>query len=304
MSVCPRDSRASNDRPRRSVIGRAMLAAGLLIVAVGGCAGTRQATQVSQATGGNSGMEHGLVLILPGILGKTPFEPNIGKGLADANVPLAVEEYDWTQGPLLLVGNYANLTGNERKQQQARQIAQRIMQYQNQYPGRPVHLIGHSGGGGMVLLALEVLPPGQKITSGILLGAPVSPDYDLRVAQSHTDAGIHNFYSKADVPMYAVTAVVGTMDGHHAGSAGSVGFNVPEKLTAMQRRQYERLLVQHEYSFDMVAKGHPGGHFGWTSRAFAKQWVAPIIADPQTAIADAATATATPVCYPAVTSQR
>jgi hypothetical protein len=223
-------------------------------------------------------LERGYTLLLPGVMGCTSHDHDLTIGLAGANVPTAIEMHDWTAGPWMLVYNLRALDRNRRE---ARRVAEKIMAYQDRYPGRPVHVVGYSGGAGMAVMALEELPPGRRITSGILLAATLSPDYDLRLAMSHTEQGIRNFYSPVDVPvLVGVMTVVGTMDGRHTYAAGAWGFTVPKGLDEQQRRHYEQGLIQQKYDFAMFASGNHGGHFGWVRPAFVEEWLAPLVTPP------------------------
>ena len=62
---------------------------------------------------------------------------------------------DWTTGCFLLLLYHLLATGPNRRV--ARQIVDRVVEYRRQYPGRPVWLIGHSGGAGISLLTAELL---------------------------------------------------------------------------------------------------------------------------------------------------
>jgi len=224
-------------------------------------------------------LEHGYTVLLPGVTGRFPWDDRLAQGLADGGVPTAIEIYDWTNGPLLMPLNMRNPWLRERE---SRRIADKIVAYRKQYPDRPVHLVGLSGGGGMVLKALEALPPDVRVTSAVLLAPAVSASYDLRVAQSRTEEGIHNFYSPLDLLVGgAFTCAVGTIDRSHVSSAAVAQFKPPDSLDGDQRLQYRSLLCQHSYEFGMLAQGHLGGHFGWTSPSFVRAELAPILtADP------------------------
>ncbi len=221
-------------------------------------------------------LNHGYIVVLPGIEGVSYLNHNIAEGLVDGGWPGAVEVYDWTAGSVLLFP--VNLRAYERNKREAAKIAAKITAYQDKHPGRPVHLIGHSGGGGVAVLALEALPPSRKITSALLLAPAISPDYDLRRALRRTEQGIWNFYSRYDIGfLKAGTTVMGTIDGEHTSAAGAVGFQMPWGLDEADRRLYSTLLKQQPYSRKMGDSGNSGGHIGWANRQFVGEWLCPIL---------------------------
>ena len=219
----------------------------------------------------------GYTIVLPGIWGSQAPDHRIVQGLVKADAPCAIDLCDWTDGPLLLLSNLRALDRNVRE---AHTLAGKIIAYQDRYPGRPVNLIGYSGGAAMVVLTLEALPPERRVSSAVLLAATLAPDYDLRTAVSHTERGIHSFYSPWDVPLLMVaTAAVGTSEGRHSFAAGAVGFHTPAH-EGNDPSPPAAAVVQQQYTWDMFSLGHPGGHFGWTNPAFVAQWVAPLIRTP------------------------
>jgi hypothetical protein len=221
-------------------------------------------------------LDHGLVIVLPGIEGKSHLSLDIAHGLADGGVPLAVEVIDWTTGfPLLFA---VHLRARNRNRRIAKQIADRITAYQEEYPARPVHIIGHSGGAGVALFALENMSTGRSITSALLLAAAVSPAYALANALSRTESGIWNFYSPMDVLFLGIgTLVLGTIDSRHTISAGTRGFKIPPNSDAQTKTLYETRLHQQPYNRQMAASWHLGGHNGWTNCLFTAEWLAPML---------------------------
>ncbi|HOB73107.1 MAG TPA: alpha/beta fold hydrolase [Phycisphaerae bacterium] len=220
-------------------------------------------------------LQQGYVLVLPGIEGKSYLNTSVAKGLEDGQVPYAIEVYDWTAGSVVLFP--ITLRDLERNQREARHLASKIMAYQQAYPGRPVHIVGHSGGGGLAILVLEALPPDRQITSAILLAPAIAPDYDLRPALRRTRAGIWNFYSPYDVGfLKAGTLIMGTIDGKHTTAAGQKGFRIPPSLDREGQTLYSRL-HQQAYSSRMASSGHLGNHIGWAHRRFVAEWLAPLI---------------------------
>lgn len=245
---------------RRSLVG--ML---LLVLAVSTGCQSRVLSRNDQR------WQQGYTLVLPGCLGHGPWDDQVVKGLEQARVPGVVEIHDWTRGPLLLG---LNVFDEGRKQRQARAIVHKIVSYQRRYPERPVNLIGHSGGGTMVLKTLELMPGDARVQTAVLLAPGVSSDYDVRAARAHTERGVHNFYSPRDVIISGVfMAAVG--EGRNLSSAALVGFEAPEG----QAKYTSSLppLVQHPYSSEMRPLGHSGGHFGWTNAAVVRDHVAPVL---------------------------
>jgi pimeloyl-ACP methyl ester carboxylesterase len=220
--------------------------------------------------------ENGLILILPGIEGRSELNINLARGLDDGGLRSAIEIYDWTAGRAM--GWFVNLTDEERNRRRAERIGARIRQYQRAHPGRAVHVIGHSGGGGVAVFVLEELPREARITSALLLAPALSPDYDLRRALRRTELGIWNFYSPYDVGFLNVgTTVFGTIDRSHSAAAGSVGFDEPAYLGVEGRSLYRNKLHQVRYNERMRRSGNLGDHTGWVSRKFAREWLAPLL---------------------------
>lgn len=221
-------------------------------------------------------LDQGYTILLPGILGCGPWDQSLAKNLNAAGDPAAVEICDWTKGPVLFLYNALH---QDRKQAQARQIAQHIVEYQAHYPGRPVHLVGHSGGASMVAMVLEALPAGQRVQSAAFLGAGLPSDYDLSSALAHTESGIHNYYSYLDVPISMVfSGLLTVVRGHPQRTAGAFGFQPSDAYEAAETALGVPPLVQHRYGFDMLKTGHLGGHFGWTWGPFVRQELAPMLA--------------------------
>jgi pimeloyl-ACP methyl ester carboxylesterase len=220
--------------------------------------------------------EQGLVLVLPGIESESFLNHSVVWGLADGGWQGATELEDWTTSCTLLF--LYHLRGGRRNALQAQRIADRIVAYQDQYPGRPVHLIGHSGGGALTILILEALPAGRQVTSAILLAAAIAPNYPLQTALSKTERGVWNFWSPLDwFFLGAGTLVFGTLDGQLRCSAGMIGFQEPTDLSEAEQLAYREQLHQERYSPQMARTFNLGGHFGCTNRAFVETWVAPLL---------------------------
>ncbi|MDA7503801.1 alpha/beta hydrolase [bacterium] len=216
-------------------------------------------------------LDRGCVFVLSGIQGKSPIEFGVARGLNDAGVRSGIVIFEWTTGlwPLFLF----HLRAKFWHRRMAKKLANAIVEYQSKYPGRPVFLLGHSGGAGLSLMAANELPDGNKLSGIILLGPAVSPIFPLDSALTKTEQGIWNFHSILDCLFLGIgTILAGTMDGKHRPSAGMVCF----KGTSIKDKS-EPQLHQLGYSFKMISQWHFGGHFGYSNRVFIANEVAPLI---------------------------
>jgi len=209
--------------------------------------------------------ESGLILILPGIEGCSSINDSIARGLVEAGCRAAIRIEDWRRfrpwNPLHLV----TLKHNRR---QAIRIAGMIGEYCRRYPGRPVHLIGHSAGAGMALFVLESLPEDCQVESVLLLAAAVSRRYSLAAATARIRGSLWNFFSPLDWPTVGLgTAVFGTMDRRHAVSAGALGF------ASCSHAQVRQVCFRP----GMLRQWNFGGHFGWTNALFVRDRLAPLL---------------------------
>jgi len=218
--------------------------------------------------------DRGLVIVLPGIEGRSPLNEAICDGLVDGGVQWAVDLIDWTS-PVPM--NYLmNLRDQARNRSKAEEIAHRIIRYKMAYPGRPVVLVGQSGGGGMAVWVAEALPADERIDGIIMLAAALSPDYSLDTALAKCDRGIISFYSSNDWFILGVgTTISGTMDGEHTSSAGRVGFYPP--LARQSAELYARKLFQIPWQPEMADVGYTGTHLTSGARTFVAQYVAPFV---------------------------
>jgi pimeloyl-ACP methyl ester carboxylesterase len=218
----------------------------------------------------------GLALVLPGVEGRGPLSWSIAQGLNDGGFPGAIVVHDWTTGlwPLLLF----HLRAWRRNRERAAAIARLVTAYQDSYPGRPVYLVGHSGGAALATWALEALPEDCTIPAALLLGPALSPGYPLGPALRRVQRGLWNFWSPLDLILLAAgTFLFGTVDGRHAVSAGCVGFALPEGSGEEERELYRTRLRQQRYRPGMARQFHFGGHFGWANRVFVAEVLTPLL---------------------------
>jgi pimeloyl-ACP methyl ester carboxylesterase len=220
--------------------------------------------------------ERGLVVVLPGVDGRSHWSDRLIRGLDKGGVTSAIEFYDWTTG---VPGTFlVNLAYLERNMEVAQKLARRISDYQREHPGRPVQLVGHSGGGAITILTLEALAPGQSIDMAVLLAPAISNNYDLSTALTRTRYGICNFCSEEDVILLKVgTSLFGTVDRQRCKAAGAVGFEPPDDLKEADRAAYDVQLRQVRWTPALREYGASGTHLGWTSQRFAREYLASML---------------------------
>src|SRR3989304_6146861 len=99
----------------------------VLAACLAGCA--KSQPYVSEAR-----LAEGLGIVLPGIVGRSPWNEAICQGLNDGGVTYAIELHDWTARGILLY----NLRAEARNREKAEDLADRIMRYSLGHPGKPV----------------------------------------------------------------------------------------------------------------------------------------------------------------------
>ena len=217
-------------------------------------------------------LDQGLAVVFTGIEGRSGLNEDICHGLNAGGVDWAIELNDWTIG--LPGSGLINLRNEMRNRQKAAEIARRVGKYIVDYPGRPVVLIGQSGGAAIAVWVAESLPPGRKVDGVVLLAATLSPEYSLDEALLNSRRGIVSFHSARDwVFLGAGTSLAGTMDGAYGAAAGQRGFTVP--TDGPRAGLYGLKLFQVAWS-DQVHPSGFGGHLTSGSREFVARHVAPL----------------------------
>ena len=221
-------------------------------------------------------MENGLIVILPGIEGCSSINESIARGLVAAELSHSIQIIDWRR---FRPWNPLHLAMQRHNRTQARVVADLIIKYQRNFPGQPVHLIGHSAGAGMALFVLENLQENQAVTSVTLMAAAVSRRFDVTSLLSRTKAGIWNFYSPLDLPTVGLgTIIFGTMDRRHSISAGALGFITSDSNSLSNTCDSKAMPKLHQIGFQksMARSWNFGGHFGPTNAVFVQNNIAPI----------------------------
>ncbi|HUT57241.1 MAG TPA: hypothetical protein VNA25_05140 [Phycisphaerae bacterium] len=173
---------------------------------------------------------NGLVVILPGIEGESEYNHDIRRGLMAGGVEYALVIRSWGV-PVPVAGMIVNQTNFLGNRLAATGVAQMIAQYQDRYPGRPVYVVGHSGGGGVAVFTAEALADmtgDRKIEGLVLLSASISNNYpNTSKALAQCRQGLVNFYNPEDTALLGLgTTIAGNVDGGRAPSAGRAGFEI------------------------------------------------------------------------------
>ncbi|MHC4294465.1 MAG: serine aminopeptidase domain-containing protein, partial [Planctomycetota bacterium] len=235
----------------------------------GGCNG--YSTGVDYTT--TDQMDNGLVIILPGIEGESPMNHDIRRGLSLGGVPCALPIYNWGR-PIPGVGmllNQMDFVGNRIA---GTRIAKMIEQYQDEHPGKPVYLVGHSGGGGIAVFTAEAMPEDRQVDGLVLLSASIWAGYDLTKALGRCRSGIVNFYNESDVGLLGIgTTITSNVDGMRGPSAGLIGFDKPKDSDPPTKKLPYNKLFQVRMTVGMTGGDDP--HAAATRPGFVSAHVAP-----------------------------
>jgi pimeloyl-ACP methyl ester carboxylesterase len=207
---------------------------------------------------------------LPGIAGELPIDRELVAGLVAGGVASDATIIDWT-GPDRGVPALRNVARHEA---QSRLLADRIVALHNKDPRTPITLVGHSGGTGVAVNALERLPEGVHVRTLVLLASALSPEYDLSAALRHVDGHAYSLHSRFDDWVLGHgTKAFGTYDRVYTEAAGKVGFTAPPTADPAAYAK----LTQFPYDPAWTRHGNGGDHVGPTNRRFARDVLAELI---------------------------
>jgi pimeloyl-ACP methyl ester carboxylesterase len=210
------------------------------------------------------------VIYVPGIGGYGHDDHARINGLKAGGYAGKAEVWDWMErlGPISALWSHA------RQRAEARQIADRVRTLRAESPADSVVLVGHSAGTGLVVMALEDLPPDLQVEEVVLLAPALSRTHDLTRALRHVYGRADVFCSERDTLVLALgTFLLGTVDGVHGEAAGHGGFVKPPGVSD---GAYAKLGV-HPFSNDRRLYGDDGGHEGILAPGVAAALVAPML---------------------------
>jgi pimeloyl-ACP methyl ester carboxylesterase len=250
--------------PTRRLLPAVSLCLGLLV----GCVSAPQPRAAAPQA------ERAVVFVVGGIGGLDPLQLWAPLTLPRAGVPHEIRVFTWTHGKFHFL---RDLQDAQHIQAEAERLAEEVRAALDQ--GRPVYLLGHSAGAGLILATAGRLPPGS-LERVVVLSAAVSPDYDLRPALRAARGGVVSFNSTCDCfTLGWGTSQFGTVDRVYGPAAGLEGFRVPEGLDAEGQALYARL-VQRPWHWGMLLEGCGGLHHGPTMPLFLARHVAPWLCPP------------------------
>jgi pimeloyl-ACP methyl ester carboxylesterase len=215
-------------------------------------------------------LDRGYILLLPGVENTKISAAGICRGLRDAGDDRAIDFDQWGYRPF---GSLRNLTAYELNRQRAARLARKVADYRAGHPDQPITVIGFSGGGAIALFTAEALPKEVVVDQVVLLGAAISPGYDVGPTLAHCRRGLINGYSAGDWLLGGwATETFGTMDRKRTSTAGRLGFQ-----SAAGQLLVREGLKQVAWTPRWRKLGHDGGHPGWLARVWVREVLAKLI---------------------------
>lgn len=218
-------------------------------------------------------MSRGTIFLLGGINDFLFVTRSWTYGLSRAGLPHQLVTLRWQQG-ILAALTFKDLWNTRHHHEQASRLAEMLRSCRQQKPDEPVHVISHSAGTAITVYALEQLAPDDAITSAILVGSALSPDYNLTAARCGTRQGLLSVESPLDCLFLGVgTTLLGTANRKWRPAAGMVGFNHLPTMTTLRR-----------WNLADVRFGWLGGHLSVAAPGFSRAILAPWIRSVEAAV--------------------
>ncbi len=213
--------------------------------------------------------QHGIVFYCPGVANADLGDVGIRRGLESAGYRGQVARVTWS----LSFNPVIDQTVRIIAQQGGKRLAGYIQDYMDQYPGRPVNVVGLSAGTGVAIWAVEALKPGYKVQNVVLISSSLSHDYDVSRALRNIEGCIYNYYSANDAVLAGPMKVFGTIDGvYFKDAAGAVGLRVPAGT--------EGRVINIAWNREFEKYGYYGGHGDGTNAAFVQHVIAQHLLSP------------------------
>ncbi|MDD4891281.1 MAG: alpha/beta hydrolase [Phycisphaerae bacterium] len=206
-------------------------------------------------------LARGLVVVLPGIEGPSMYALGVRRGLREVNAAVTIVNWAgiWPGGAAAFSRRFF--------QWRTELLIERIRRYRREHPGKPVIIVGHSGGAAVAIKAAEILGPGEPLTGVIALATPFRPDHDFTAALAGVTRGLVTCHSSLDLQLHLLTLLGGNFDGRNFRTAGRCGFDCRDPR-----------LTQIAWTKSMRAAGHWGGHIGWAAAPWVREHLAPTVA--------------------------
>lgn len=174
-----------------------------------------------------------------------------------------VRHFVWTHGVGQIV---ADICDRKHMYEKAEILAGMVAELTES--GNKVSLVAKSGGAGVALKALEILPA-DTVERVVLLAPAVSPEFDLIPALNAVKSKMYSFNSKFDLFWLSLcTSLVCTADGVQTTAAGCVGFKNADKYDKLEEITWNPLMMRHL---------HFGTHTGTSMYPFLSAYVLPLL---------------------------
>lgn len=213
-----------------------------------------------------------------GPLGEVVGTFSVPKGLREGHYRGAIEVYGWQAA---VGGTLRDQIDRTRNEEQAAELARRIVAYERAYPGRRVNIIALSAGTGIAAWALEALPPDCRVGTVIFLSSSLSSRYDLTAALEHIDGRLYNYCSSKDPILRYGVPLAGTVDrSSDEMAAGLHGIALPRDLDVHGRNLYRLRVRNRAWRPSYKRYGYQGLHTDSTSERFVEHVLTPLLGEP------------------------
>lgn len=216
-------------------------------------------------------LDRGMIVLFPGVGGGLWEVEGPTRAFRAAGVKAAIRALDWQNW----LGSLRNLIDEKHNRKMAARLASELAEYAHEHPGRPIDLVGYSGGGGLALFVVEALPDDVRPRNVILVHAAISTGYDLTPALRKMAGVVVNLYSRRDsVILGAGTRLFGAMDRVYENSAGYAGFDVSRAVadSTLQKR-----VLQRAWTTDDDTLAYYGGHYDIVAMPWNRVVIAPYL---------------------------